>query len=278
MTTLLEMLDHGDARSLLFLIAILSLVGSKMTETSDSVQRWGWRLAAAAFLAYAVYAGIVQQPAAAEDWVGVILRGLLAGGLALGFSWIALSAVAFLLRCPIAFIQSRIRALKAAAVRRREEQQRWARDQAQWQHPDLEAERRAQQHQQSIAQGEAKRRRTNARACAALTYSLHASKLQHRFSQQMFDDFVARYMGDDQLPEDVERRGEELSQTLQKHLAEAEPPEDNRTLADLAQWFIEQKTHVESLPVDEKVKRLHLAELTARYAELSSRLMEKLRP
>lgn len=278
MTNVLEILDQGDACSLLFLIAILWLVGSKMTEGNDSIQRWGWRLAAGAFIAYAAYAGMAQQPAAPEDWIGVVLRGLLAGGLTLGFSSIILSVAAFVLRHPFAFIRARTRALRSAAARRREEQQQWARDQSQRQHADLEAERRAEQHQHSIAEADAKRRRTDARARAALTYSLYASKLQHRFTQPMFDNFVAKYMGDDQLPEDVERRGEELFQTLQKHLAEAEPPEENRTLADLAQWFVEQKTRIESLPVDEKVKRLHLVELTARYAELSSRLMENLRP
>jgi hypothetical protein len=35
---------------------------------------------------------------------------------------------------------------------------------------------------------------------------------------------------------------------------------------------------IEPLPLDEKVKRRQIAELTVRYAELSSRLMEKLQP
>jgi hypothetical protein len=274
MESILNLIDEGNFISLLLLIGVVAFVGQKMVESQPTLHQWGWRLAAGAFIAYAVYAGVGQQPADPEDWISVVLRGLLAGGLALGLSWIILSAAFFVLHHPVSLIRS----FKAAAARRQKQHECPASDQSQWQNPRLEAERRAQQQQHSIAQAEAKRRRTDARARAALTYSLYVSKLQHRFTQQMFDDFVAKYMGDDQLPEDVERRFEELFQTLQKHLAEAEPPEENRTLADLAQWFVDQKARIESLPVDERVKRLHLAELTTRYAELSSRLMEKLRP
>ena len=142
----------------------------------------------------------------------------------------------------------------------------------------LEADRRAQEAQQASARVDAKCRCTDARASAALAYSLYAAKIQKRLSQEMFDRFVATYMGDEQPAEDVERRGQELLRTLRQHLEEVEPPDQKRTLEDLARWFSEEKTRIESLPLENKVKRLHVVELTNRYAELSSKLLQRLQP
>ena len=77
-----------------------------------------------------------------------------------------------------------------------------------------ESLRQARQLEHFRQQADAQRRRTDARAKASLTFSLFAPKIQGRFPQQMFDEFLSRYMGDDHPPEDVERRAEELLQTL----------------------------------------------------------------
>lgn len=95
MDILLNILNEGDACSLLCLIAILALIGSKMVEAKPATRQWGWRLAAGSFVAYAVYCGVAMQPDDAGAWLHIVLRALLAGGLALGPSWICPSIVTF---------------------------------------------------------------------------------------------------------------------------------------------------------------------------------------
>jgi len=278
MTAQLEIISQGDPFSLLLLIATLWLVGARMAESNPAVLQWGWRLAAGAFVAYAVHGGITQGPFAPEDWVHIVFRGLLAASLTLGLSWILLSVAVFLLGAVRSLLQARVRAAQVRAQRRGEQGQVTFSDENRCHQAQHEADRRAEQLREAAAQAEAKRRRADARATAALTYSLLAPKLHRVFNQQMFDSFVAQFMSENQSPEDVERRGEELLRTLQKHLAESEPPEEKRTLEDLARWFLDEKARIEALPIEGKVKRLHTVELTRRYGELASRLLEKLQP
>ena len=153
-----------------------------------------------------------------------------------------------------------------------------SREQIESHRAQLDADRRAKELQAAASQADAKRRRTDARAVAALAYSRYAAKIHKRFPQKMFDRFVATFMGDDQPPDDVHRRGQELLQMLQQNLEEVEPPEKKQTPEDLAQWFQNQKILIESLPIDDTFKRQQLAELNTRYSELSSKLMERLQP
>jgi hypothetical protein len=170
-------------------------------------------------------------------------------------------------------------ALRSHAERNRKERERkrlW--EDENLRRTKLEAEQRTCQLQQAQLQADAHRRRTDARAKAVLTYSRYASKLGGRFTQQNLDHFTATYMGDDQPPDAVERHGAELLHLLQEHAATADPSEEKQTLDTLARWYLVQKENIESLPLDERAKRLHLVELTRRYNELSARLVEKLQP
>jgi hypothetical protein len=121
-------------------------------------------------------------------------------------------------------------------------------------------------------------RRIEARSRGELAFSFFAPKLGKRFPRSMFDGYLEKYMNDSFSPEDVERRGRDLVQTLQRHVEAIEPPKKVRTLEDLAQWFTEKKEHIQHLPVDDKTKRFHLVELTQRYNELSSKLLEEIEP
>jgi hypothetical protein len=139
-------------------------------------------------------------------------------------------------------------------------------------------ETRRSEIQRRSSETDAQKRRDESRSHCELTYSFYAPKLGERFTRAMLDSYIEKYMGDNQTPEDVERRGQELQVTLQKHLESVEPPKKKLTLESLARWFIEEKQRIESLPVDEKSKRRHIAELNGRYAELSSQLMENIQP
>ena len=94
----------------------------------------------------------------------------------------------------------------------------------------------------------------------------------------MFDNYVASFMGDEHPPEDAERREQELTAILQKHVEELNPPRELRTIEGLARWFQQQKERIEALPLDDRVKRLHLVNVNQRYAELTTKLLEELEP
>jgi len=95
MDILLNILNEGDACSLLCLIAILAFIGSRMVEAKPATRQWGWRFAAGSFVGYALYTGVAMQPDDVGEWLRIVLRAVLAGGLALGPSWICLSIVTF---------------------------------------------------------------------------------------------------------------------------------------------------------------------------------------
>ena len=250
-----------------------------MAEAGSAIRQWGWRLAAGAFIAYGVYAGIAFQPTDADEWIHRLLRSLLASGIVLGLSWILLAILGFLWRSA-----SALRVLRWHDItRERPQSEETDAGRRQWEQEkrrrlEEEVERESRQLEHSRQQAEAQRRRTNAKARASLTFGLFAPKIQSRFTQQMFDDFLSKYLGDDQTPDDVERRVEELTQTFQRHLEEIEPPEGKRSIEELGQWFLDQKRRIEELPLDPKVKRAHVADLNSRYAEISTKLLEKLHP
>ena len=279
MSTVLEMIDAGDVCSLLALIAVLAVIGRNMVQGNHSLYVWGWRLATAAFLGYCLYAGFVFQPTDAQGWLWAVFRGLLAAGLTLGVSWIALSVLAFAKQHLLDPPAKRARDLAESSKQRgREAEHRRQETERESLRQKRDAEERSRQLHEQTTKAEVQRRRVEARAAAELSFSLFASKLGSRFTRQMFDDYVSKFMGDDQPPEDVERRGQELIAALQKHLEEVEPPEAKRTLEDLSRWFGEEKTRIGALPIDEKAKRVYIAALNVRFNELSVRLLEDLEP
>jgi len=278
MDTLLYMLDEGDACSLLCLLGVLAFVGAKMADASPVVYQWGWRLAAGAFVGYGLYAGLTFRPLDAEAWLRVVVRGLLAAGLALGPSWVVLSVLVFAGRSLHALVGPRTGASATAANRRRERDQRRLQDEALRQHAQQEADRRAQQLQQAVAQAEASRRRTDARAAVELEYTRLCSRLGSIFTRDMLKAYFDTYMSDAYPPEDVERRGQELVATLQERLAEKEHTEERTSLEQLDSWYQAEKQQIESSSADDRLKRRLIAALNVRYADLAASLMENLQP
>jgi len=278
-STVLEMIDAGDVCSLLALIAVLALIGHKMVQETHSLYLRGWRLATAAFLAYCLYAGFVFQPTDAQGWLWAVFRGLLAAGLTLGVSWIALSVLAFAKHHLLDTPAKRARDLaESSKQRRREAEHRRQEEERESLRQERDAEERSRQLHEQTTKAEAQRRRVEARAAAELSFSLFGPKLENRFTREMLQEYISTYMGDDQPPEDVERRGQELIATLQRHLEQVEPPETKRTLEDLSRWLEEEKARIVALPIDEKAKRSYVAALNVRFNELSTKLFEELEP
>jgi hypothetical protein len=274
--TFLNILDHPDACSTTTLIVILVASGSKFVANRPVCREWGKRLAGAAFILYTVSGGIRFAPRTADDWVFTTVRGLVASGYALGISWLLTGSIAFVheytapalsrLRTRLAGqgtapFASHAAPLEDFSLRLQQDAARQEREQA-------ENQRKA----------ETKRRRTDARAAASLTYSLYAPKLGNRFTQEMLDRYFKEFMGEDHSADDVERRGRELLEIIQKLAVEDAPAKPPMSLAELTTWYLDQKQQIEPMQVDERLKRAYLADLNKRYRELASLLLEKLEP
>lgn len=239
MHALLYMLDEGDACSLFFLLGILAFVGAKMADTSPVVYQRGWRLAAGAFVAYGLYGGLTFHPPDAEAWLRVVVRGLLAAGLALGPAWAVLSVSAFAARSLQALFGPRSRASATPANRRRERDQRRLQDEALRRQAQQEADRRAEQLRQATAQAEANRRRTDARAAVELEYTRLCSRLGSSFTRDMLKAYFDTYMTDAYPPEVIDREAHEgLQAVLKPRLVipvESRPAEESQSEVKPAQ-------------------------------------------
>lgn len=251
----------------IFLLALL-WIGGKAVEQRPTLRRRGKNLATLAFFGFGLFEWLGTNPSGFDAWITVLVRALFVALITLPIAWLGLVLLAFLYRLTITVPLAKLRSLRHAARRRKMQR----RDQR---HSD---ERQASNREQSRHQSEAQRRRTDARAAVALSYSLVAPKLGARFSQQMFDDYVAKFMGDEHPPEDVERRGQELLSLFEKHVAELQRPQSSTTIESLTNWYEEQKARIEALPAEEKIKRIYLSNLNERYAQLMDKLMETMEP
>jgi hypothetical protein len=139
-----------------------------------------------------------------------------------------------------------------------------------------ESERQAAER--SRRDGDARQRRDEARSECLLYFQLHSPELSDRFGRQQFDEYVRFYMGDDKPPEEVERRAQRLIGLMDGHLEKAGAKAQPMDVAALARWYQETKAQIEALPVDDRAKRVQVAQLTARYTELVQQHLEELKP
>ncbi len=95
MDAVLQILAEPDPCSLLGLIAVLCWVGSVMVASRRDLHGWGYRLAAAGFVGYGLYAAFVEQPSDADGYLFIAIRSLFAAGWMLGGSWIVLAVGGF---------------------------------------------------------------------------------------------------------------------------------------------------------------------------------------
>lgn len=91
MRTVLRMIDEPDVW-LVMACGLLAIVASSMTAGQFTVRRNAWRGAGGTFIAYFVYGCVWFRPADAEQFVGLLIRSVLAGWLAYGVCGVSLSA------------------------------------------------------------------------------------------------------------------------------------------------------------------------------------------
>jgi hypothetical protein len=281
MNTVLSILNTGDACSLIALLVILVFVGGKMVEERPDLFRWGLRFSTLAFLAYGTYACFQLKPTTAEALLRITLRALMAGGLAMGPSWIALSVASFLRRYSLDLVLERIRLWQSRRQNRLKERQRQQDDAVRRQRDREEEERikrerelqRPIQEAKARSEAEARRRRADARAACEYLYHLFSPEIGQRFTRQKFDDWMRSYLGESQPPDEVEQRAGQLRSLLEQHREKAAPT-GFKNLSDLATWFAQQKQEIDSLP-DPKMQQRMVAMLKERYEDLATRFFEE---
>jgi hypothetical protein len=285
MEPFIDFINHADFCGTLVLISFLWFVGSKAVERHPALHRVGCQFAAIGFLAYALYSAFALCPTTPDEFLGVGLRGLLAGGLIAGTAWIILPLLAYVYDHTFGPLISGVRSCIRVARQRHAERRAKAQDEARRRQADKEYQREAP-HRERLQrdaeasvrqQADAQKRRDDARASCEVLYSLYAPDIGQRFDRQVFNDFVAKYMDDKHPPEYVEERAQQLQALLQQHFEKVEPSPKFKSLADLAQWFQRQKEQVETMP-DGRLKNMLIAKLHGRYAELTSQFLEEMEP
>lgn len=281
MKLLRDLIDEPDLGWLVILISLLAWVGSTMIGGRTDLRARAYRIAAGVFAVYCLYAICAFRPQRAEEFVWVVVRGILASGVALGSASIVMSVVDFLLRAFITELQNWQRSVRDNLANNRadrENAETLRREREQYERLAPERERARQEaaaHAQLLAQ--AQKRRATARAECEFLYHLYSPEVEIRFPRSKFDDFVAKYLSDRELPEDVEAHAEQLRTLMDSHVKKSDPRSRFKSLRDLTDWYRDQKAQIDLLS-EGSLKASLLALLHARHSELSMQLLEELTP
>jgi hypothetical protein len=228
------------------------------------------RLAVAVFLCYCAYALIDAGEYNPEQFPSHAVRGLLVSGLALVIAWILSPVWAFLKN----FLPQRPPAAQAQPA------------DTSTSAPTPEVPRRApslvltmpvpaETEGPTLRDREAQRRREKARLQLELTYVQALPAVGSWFPRKMFDDFVARHLGDHLPPEDVEDSARQLQAVLHRHQEEAPATPAFGNLDELGHWLLDEQQRIQALTVEVPLKQSQLLDLHQRYLLLATRLVHK---
>ncbi len=273
MHMILDLIDSGDLCSLTFLILIIIVAGGAMVNSQEKLHLWGKHAAAAAFVYYAAYGWYTFQPATAEDWIGITIRGAFAAGLVLGLSWIVLAIIAFVYRYtaenPIRTARNWMsrgksrRAQQEEAERRQrgaEIRERQRRDQA---GREAAARERAAQAQAAKASQEAQHKSKFARTGCELLYNGYAAELESLLPRKEFERFLKKHLSGSQSPEHIDRYATLLKKTIQRYLKIAKRrPSSFKNIPEIAGHFQDARKEIDELPYDEETKQTLVAHLS----------------
>jgi hypothetical protein len=282
MEFILKQLDYQNFGALLALWIMLFVIGSTMAQERGLVLLWSARTAAAAALGHGLLMGLDRPPVDAYAGARIAFRSIVTGGLAWVIALITFSVLFFIFGT---LLQPVLRSAKtarhqraqAAEDRRRQRQDEEARKRSdrEWR---LAAPQRERQKRLDAERAESQRadqrRREAARLDCELYYAFHAADIQRRFSPSEFRRFVDRYLADSLSPAEVEGRARQLREIIKGHADRVSPPPTFRTLADIASWHDAQRTQAESV-ADDRLRRVLIAQLNERYAELASQFFSE---
>lgn len=277
-----------DPCLMLVVLLLLWWIGRQLGERNERLYAVGTWLAGALFVTTLAGQCIVHDP---QDLASVIVLALRSGLLAVSMAistWIVFPIGALLYRCTLGLAWGGLRRLHGSMSSRWSRwtvsrQSRHERRQRAQEDRRLAQERQREQlrwqgesRQRQTTEDQARQRREDVRARCEFFFSLHAAVLGERYTHMMLQAYMRQYMGEDRHPEYVERRGTQLLDLMQQHLAKAQPAPRFRSLEDIALWFQSEKQKIDHLPLDERAQRILLVNLREKYDELTSRFLEEL--
>lgn len=123
-----------------------------------------------------------------------------------------------------------------------------------YQPPTETANEKAERLQREAAERARKDFRNGMIAKCERLYLIHAPELKERFPRSDFDEFCRKHLGPEVSLATCEKRGSELIDIMQAHLARVEPHKPDRSLASLIQKFsgLKQQIADMDMPVDER--------------------------
>lgn len=294
MYNLEQLISETSAAGLIVALAILWIFARMVAGDNRAAMLGSKAIGGLAFLAYFASASSGYSQ---DNLTATILRGLVFGGLVACASAIALAAV-FLawtnVLHPAQKTAKRLPGAGANAVsgvwrfatrgkRRREELARAAKQ------AEIDAaqrivdtqrrlEREQEEHRQRLERERDHQRRLTARSDAELLYRRYGVEMKGRFTKKMLDDYMAKYMGDEQPASEVERRGQQLQTIVRHHQEAVEPPVRTLTVERLMEWYDGENKKIEGLLLDDEWKDELQIGLKRRFSEFMKELLKQAQP
>jgi len=266
---IIQLIEEGDWFSLLFVAAVLGYIGKAMVADRPNLKLWGVRGAVVTFLLFSITRAVQFGDPATSDLVQAVLHGGMATALVVGPLWITLACARFV------FDQCQRLCSRA--------RQQLAR--LQWDRPHdhkigerlrIERDRAAREAVDRRRSSDERKRKSDARAKALRAFHLLRADLGDRFSENDFNEYVTRYLSDQQTAQDVEHHATKLIQ-LVKQLAEGAGG-GGQSHDTLNQRFERQRAAIQAAPVDDELKDILLLELEEQYEEQVRNLIRRHRP
>jgi hypothetical protein len=285
MDALIETLQHTEFFSTLFLCCLLLFIGAKIGGNDPRSITVGKVLGYVSFLGYCAVAICHFTPAHPAQIAAIIIRALLLTGIVVGTAWILTPLLRIVLgaRDRIAAAR-RQRQLDAAhrrvqAERALEEQER-RRDESERRRRQLELDQETKERlrKQRNIDEQNKCRRVAARAQCERLYRLCKHVIASRFDQAALDEWMRKYMADDQPPDVVEKHGEQLCGIIEQHRHEVGAPKQGSAIGLVTEWFLAEQARIESLPLDRRMKDELLRHLKIRYMKLAQDALKTAAP
>lgn len=265
--TPLEMIDDSPVVSLLALIALSCLIGKVMVSNQQRSKRLGYHFAGGGFLFYCFYGWFAVGAYLPEVLLGILWRATIAAGLVLGFSWMILAAMGFLLNAITSqsrHVNSFVHAIGSCLQDWHEHRhrRRELRKQEQLQQllaPEREREARREQRERNRAY-KLDSLRDQKRYELRLLYNRLAQSESPTFAPEVFDEVLADALSPNTANE-IEERTAKLQEALAGFSAsENTHAEQPHTLEDIVAQYDARRAAVDSmhgLNEDQKERLIH---------------------
>ncbi len=268
----LDNLTYENVVPTLILTWVVYRLGEATARRHLFLAHWGPRIGFTAFLGWCAWSLVTRPSGRAGNLLVMIGQAVVLGLLACGSTWLVTPALHLVRQLvidrPRTFFASTLRARGDRIEAKRQQRQRQLAMQEEAQRERLLAPLREQQRleaDQRAKQQTAERLvREELRTRVELYYNLHRPELSRRFTPEMFEQFVQKYLGDDRPVDVVRLRAAQLEQLLAQHLEKIVPPKRSQSLEELTVWLQEQNQRIDGVP-DESLKELLRAMLLEQY-------------